>query len=526
MSETEDRVKPQIIKVYRAEANLIRVSDLPDGMVEDAIKKYQFSFYSEKNCDRCELLEQRHSEPCDNCEHYLGTRQLGKVVKKGERKYLSIPMGGLKKFNNLLAAHGLKPKIIERYGSPTPFTRKIRMLREPREWQTEAVEVALEKKRGMIVAPPRSGKTIFGVLLTVKLNVKTLIIASQRDWLTQFRNSYVGSSAEEAFTNLHPRRVGFCKVTADFEKNDVCLCTFQQFMNPSGAELLKKISRMFGLVIVDEVHFTAALATSRVLSKFSTEYLIGLTGTPNRKRESEEIVFRLLVGPVIYRAKVERLRPTVELLYTGTTMPLPKGGGKADFSRWVTRLESDKKRIKMIAKYVARAIKQGHSVMVPLARTKSVSTYVKAINDYFPEVVAIPFVGGMKPQVRDQRLADIKSGEYKAVVGNIALLSTGLNIPVLSMLIDRITPTSNIPKAKQRWARVLTPMNGKLDPKVVIVMDESDAQRAMAKNEYWNAIKPEFNPIISRENQQRLSEWFSTKANVPRLAQPGRQLTL
>ena len=157
-----------------------------------------------------------------------------------------------------------------------------------------------------------------------------------------------------------------------------------------------------------------------------------------------------------------------------------------------------------------------------LARTKSVQKYIDAINDYFEEVVAVSFVGGMKPQVRDQRLADIKSGEYRAVVGNIALLSTGLNIPRLSLLIDRITPTSNIPKAKQRWARVLTPMKGKKPPLVAIVMDNIDAQRSMAKNEYWNSIKPEFSPIVSKENQTRLQEWFNKKDAAPNRTQQGR----
>ena len=513
------------VRVYKAEANLIRLDSVSEEFVADAIKRYQVVLYEEKACNRCELLEQRHSEPCDNCENYLGTRQLGKVVTKGENKYISVPLGGIKKFSNLLTDHGLRGLPVLKYGKAASFSRPIRMTREPREWQLEAVEVALVKKRGMVIAPPRAGKTIFGVLLTTRLNVKTIIIASQRDWLTQFRNSYVGTVSEEAFTNMSPKRIAFCKTVEDFLNHDVCLCTFQQFMNPSGALILEKISRMPGLVLVDEVHFSAALATSRVLSKFSSEYLIGLTGTPARKRQSEEVIFRMLVGPVIYKAKVERLAPTIELLETGCDIQLPKGATKAGFSNWVTKLESDKDRVKLIARYVARAIKQGHSVMVPLARVKSVSIYIKAINHYFPEVVAIPFVGGMKPAVREQRLADIKNGEYKAVVGNIALLSTGLNIPVLSMLIDRITPSSNIPKAKQRWARVLTPLEGKMTPKVVIVMDESDAQRSMAKNEYWNAIKPEFNPIISKENQQRLSAWFSKRQGKPRLVD-GRRISL
>ena len=512
----------KIIPIYRAEASLLKVSSLPDGLVDSAIAKYSFAFYNERNCDKCELQEQRHSEPCDNCEHYLGTRQLAKVVKKGSNKYLSVPLGGIKKLSNLLSAYDLKPRLVDKYGVPEDFRRPIKLIREPREWQTEALEVALERKRGMIVAPPRSGKTVFGVMLAAAVGKKTLIIASQRDWLTQFRYTFVGTTGEDPFTNINPKRIGFCKTLEDFEKNDVCLCTFQQFMNASGSELLKKISRMFALVLIDECHGTAALATSRVLSKFSCEYMIGLTGTPSRKRADEEVIFKLIIGPVLFKAKVERLVPTVDLIETGTALQLPKAASKAGFSRWVTGLEADKKRVKIIAKYAANAIKKGHSVMLPLARTKSVAKYIDAINDHFEEVVAVSFLGGMKPQMRDQRLADIKSGEYRAVVGNIALLSTGLNIPRLSLLIDRVTPTSNLPKVKQRWARVLTPMPGKKPPMVAIVMDNIDAQRAMAKNEYWNAIKPEFSPIISKEHQRRLSEWFNKKDAAPIRTQQGR----
>ena len=515
-----------VIRIYRAEANLLKVQDLPEGFVDAAIKKYQYEFYEERACTKCELLDQRHSEPCDNCANYLGTRQLAKVIKRGDNKYLSIPLGGTKKLNNLLEEYELEPNFLSKYGEPNNFRKRITLVREPREWQTEALDVVLKRKRGMIVAPPRSGKTILGVMIAAALNKKTIILASQRDWLTQFKYSFIGTTGEEAFTDMRPTRIGFCKTLEDFDKYDVCLCTFQQFMSEGGTALLQKISRLFGVVLVDECHFTAALATSRVLSKFSSEYLIGLTGTPNRKRNDEEIIFKLIIGPVLYRAKVERLVPTIDLLETGCLVALPKGSSKADFSRYVSKIESDKKRVRLIGKYVANAIKEGHSVMVPLARTKSVTLYINEINKHFEEVVAVPFVGGMKVAVRDQRLADIKSGEYKAVVGNIALLSTGLNIPRLSMLIDRCTPTSNIPKAKQRWARVLTPMKGKMLPKVVIVMDECDAQRAMAKNEYWNAIKPEFSPVISKENTARLSEWFNKRQGKPRLPAPGQRISL
>lgn len=242
----------KVIRVYRAEANMIRVDHAPTGMVADAIERYTYKFYDSKDCVRCPHYQDRHSEVCDDCESYLGTRLLGKVVTKGENKYLSVPLGGTKKLENLLSAYGRTPEYVEKHADGAPFRRPLLFVREARAWQLEALEKCLERKRGIIEAPPRSGKTILGVLLAAKIGHKTLIIASQREWLSQFMYSFIGKPDEPAFTNMSPKRIGFCKTEEDFERNDVCLASFQMFMSPKGKELLKVISRIFRVILIDE----------------------------------------------------------------------------------------------------------------------------------------------------------------------------------------------------------------------------------------------------------------------------------
>lgn len=500
------------LKVFRAEANMIPLSSVSKDFVQDVTDKYTFILYQEKTCAKCPLLEQRHSEPCDACEAYLGTRQLSKIVTKGANQYLSVPLGGTKRLENLLEAHEYKPSYVSKHADGAPFVRPLLFVREAREWQTEALAVCLERKRGIVESPPRSGKTILGVLLAAAVGKKTLIIASQREWLSQFMYSFVGKEDEPAFTNLNPKRIGFCKTVEDFDSKEICLATFQQFMNPSGRLILQEIHKKFSLVLVDEVHITAALETSRVLAKFNAEYLIGLSGTPQRKNTSEEIFFKLLVGPILYVSKVEMLRPVIELLKTNVTIDVNKNDrSRAAFTRFVGKLEIEKTRVKIIVARAVKAVKEGHSVMIPVARAKSVDVYVKALNEHFPEAWAVPFTGQLHAKVRAKNLADIKSGVAKVVVGNIALLSTGLNIPRLSMLIDRVTITSNLPKAVQRIARILTPFEGKIQPRLVIVQDDSNMQRNTAKNEYTNAIKPRFNPRMTKSTHDELMAWFKKK---------------
>lgn len=500
------------IKVFQAEANMIPIKSVSEDFVQDAIEKYKFVLYTEKTCAKCPLLEQRHSEPCDACEAYLGTRQLSKIVTKGKNQYLSIPLGGTKRFENLLASHDYTPDYIGKHADGAPFVRPLSFVREAREWQTEALAVCLERKRGIVESPPRSGKTILGVLLAAAVGKKTLIIASQREWLSQFMYSFIGKEDEPAFTNLNPKRIGFCKTVEDFDSKEICLATFQQFMNPSGRLVQAEIHKKFNLVLVDECHGVGALETSRVLAKFNCEYLIGLSGTPQRKNTSEEIFFKLLIGPILYRSKVEMLQPTLELLKTNVSIDVNKNDrSRAAYTRFVGKLEIEKTRVKLIVARVVKAVNEGHSVMIPLARAKSVDVYVKALNNHFPEAWAVPFTGQLHAKIRAKNLADIKSGEAKVVVGNIALLSTGLNIPRLSMLIDRVTITSNIPKAIQRIARILTPMEGKTPPRLVIVQDDSNMQRNTTKNEYNNAIKPRFNPRMTKSTHDELMAWFKKK---------------
>ena len=507
----EDRKGHRIIPIYRAEANFIPISRVPPELVDAAEHKYLFHFYNEKACKRCPVLPDRHSETCDACEQFLGARQLSKVVTRPSGKsFLSVPIGGTKRMVNLLAEHGLTPRYVDKF-SGHPVRKEIRVTRDLRDWQHEALAKCLERKRGIVVAPPRSGKTVLGVALTSSVKGKTIVIASQRDWLSQFHATFEGTATEAAFTDVKPRRIGFCKTYEDFEKYDVCLATFQQFMNKSGRRLLRKIKSLPVLLLIDECHGTSALETSRVLSQFSAEYLIGLTGTPNRKVTEEEIVFRLLIGPVIYRAKVEMLVPEIQLLHTGVTINLPGGlaaRNKGTYARFVGKLEKEKTRLKVIAKHVAKAVKAGHSVMVPVGRVNSVKAYIDEINRFFPDNVCCEFTGGLRKPIREKNLADIRSGDKRVIVGNIALLSTGLNIPRLSMLIDRVTITSNIPKTIQRVSRVLTPMEGKKQPKLVIVVDDCDLQRATARNEFFNAIQPTFKPRISPEDLGTLVNWF------------------
>lgn len=254
--------KAHPVKVYKAEGYLINVRHLTEEAIEEAKDRFTYTFYDEKACERCDNFENRHNETCDNCAAFQGKRQLAKIVERGDpddpQQLLSLPFGATKKVRAFLKEVLGDRKFIgiDRHPDGAPFSRKIRLVmpegKTLYDYQEEAIETLQTKKKGLIKAPPRSGKTLTATAFICRLGRKVLIIASQREWLNQFMETFLGSATAPAFTNATSTQVRFCKTYEDFVNTDVCLATPQQFMNPKGKKLLERIRGLFEAIVLDE----------------------------------------------------------------------------------------------------------------------------------------------------------------------------------------------------------------------------------------------------------------------------------
>ena len=509
-------VKP--VKVFRETGYLINVKKLSQEEIDQAHDLFTHTFYDEKGCSKCELVEERHTETCDQCPNFQGRRQLSKIVERDGSKLLSLPHGATRKVRAFLRSLDRPFEVIKVYPEPHPFRRRIKMrygevLQEGMEpfqlkpFQQEAMDVCLKETKGVVQAPPRSGKTILGAAIICAIGCKALIIASQREWLENFKETFIGSDTSPAFTNAKPTQIGFCKTFEDFEKMDVCLATPQQFMSEKGKKLLAQIKDLFTVLCLDEAHGLPALETSRVFAQFNCEYRFGLSATPARKQEGLiEILFEL-IGPVIYKADVEQWVPTVEIAETGLKFEMPKNG---DFTRFTNRIEYSKARIKFIARKAYEAAQQGHMVLVPLLRTRSVEAVVREVNLLSDDQrIAACFTGSVPKTIRKQLIDDARNYKIKVLVGIVKLISVGLNIPRASYLIES-APSSNLPNCEQRTARILTPSDSKPKPVILYILDDCDAMRAMRRNEWWGCVYRKFNPRMTSTTRANLTAWFAS----------------
>lgn len=494
------------IPLIKREAYYIPTKYLTQDSIDTAERRFTFRFYQDAACNKCEYLPDRHSDICDDCSAFKGATQLASVKKTSAGPMLKLPMGARQQVITWLKKNNYKPQVIDQYAPLRrikPFNLKIKLW----DYQDEAVTAFLEAERGVIASPPRTGKTVMGAEACRRLSVKTLVLAHQRDWLDNFNETFVGSDTQKAMTDIKPSRVGFCKKLEDFESKDVCFATFQQFFNKGGRKVLKKIANMFNLLIVDEVHRSPAHMSAKVLSVFRARYRLGLSGSPDRK-DGRMLLADNILGPTVHKVIRRTLRPRVELMYTGLDFDV-KTGSPAAFTYMITRMEAHRDRRDMLIRKAIAMAKAGHFVLLPVSRVKSVKDYVRFINEEVEEDWARPFLGGMKKELRKKTIDDARNYKFRILVGNITLISTGLNIPRASCLIYSCF-SNNLPQATQRFARVLTEMEGKPDPVIILVLDEGKVHKTTRRNEFWNVLYKQFNPLIDKRTFTNLKNYFAS----------------
>jgi len=377
---------------------------------------------------------------------------------------------------------------------------------ELRDHQREAVDVFKKKKSGVIKAPPRSGKTVLSTAAICEIGCKTIIMASQREWLDGFYETFCGSDTQKPLTNAKKSQVGFAKKYEDFLKYDVCLVTCQTFNSEKGQKLLRKVRDLFTVMVIDEVRLGAAHKFATAISRINVKYKIGLDGTPDRK-DGRFVIIRALIGKVIYEAKVTRLKPNIRLVRTQYARHYKR---QVMWTSMVSSLEKDPARLKLIAKWAIRDAKDGHMVLIPFARVTVITALCKAINIMAGKKLAKPFYGGLKKDVRKQTIQDARNYKIKILVGNIKLLSTGINIPRASALYE-VTMSSNKENAEQRVSRILTPWDDKPPPLLRIFLDDLGVRKRCLSMEWWQVIMPKFKPIVSTKDLVILKGYFAEK---------------
>ena len=486
-------------------------------------KHFRVSMFDDKNCEACELINglgQRPIADCYECPSMKAQYKLwSEKVVKGDL-FVGFPYGKKKLIPKIFPnVHDMPQKDM------TPdidFKSKLRFTGELREHQTPAVNKLIHKAnsgmlRGVLLCPPRVGKTVMSVALICALKKRALILTNQHDLCKQFYDTFYGSENQPALTNASKiKSVVMATKLEDFFEGDVVIATYQKFISELGKERLKKISSLFSILVLDEVHRVGADSFLKVVSALNTKHKLGLTATFGRKDGRDELVSYVLGKPIV-DVKIETLVP--ELFFHETGLHSSK-----DYSLWVYYIKwlaRDKKRQQMIIDQACEDIKNGHSIVIPCYHLQQVYELVRKINWQMGKNVAAAAVGGSgkgDKLKRDEIFEKAKSGEIKCVVGIRKIVSTGINVAKWSALYW-IDPLANPPNWIQEYSRILTPLPNK-KPIIRFFLDDSGQTIGCLKSCLFKTegdTEPLFKKAIIKPDQWSIANKYIKKRKGERI---------
>src|ERR687897_1718354 len=162
-----------------------------------------------------------------------------------------------------------------------------------REYQQKALDNWTEAgKRGCVVLPTGSGKTVIGVKAIEMVNSASIVIVPTIDLMDQWT-----SVLSKYFPDI---KIGNLDGGTD-EIEPITVSTYDSAYIRAAA-----LGNKFALIIFDEVHHLAAPGYRSIAEQFASPFRLGLTATIEREDELHKD-FPRLVGGVVFQAHASEL---------------------------------------------------------------------------------------------------------------------------------------------------------------------------------------------------------------------------
>ena len=375
-----------------------------------------------------------------------------KTIRPLRKGLVSIPMG----------RQDLVPDeyeiIDKRVKVPAKFPDFKFTLRESQKWVYDLVEDS-----SIINAWVSWGKTITALAIAKKLGQKTLIVTHT----TNLRNQWEKESFK-AF-GVPAGRIG----SGMFQTTEsICVGNIQTLYRR-----IPDIKRVFGTVILDEMHHVSSPTFTRIIDELPARYKIGLTGTLERK-DGRHVVFRDYFGNNVLKPPKENyMEPRIDVIRSEVRF---LDGSYTPWAERINHLVNTEEYIHSISLIASKYAAEGHKVLVVSDRVNFLKNCTRLVGDN-----AVCITGEIDFSERDKTMKLI--GKSKNILfGTQAIFSEGISLDQLSCLV-LATPVNNEPLLTQLIGRIIREQKGKLQPVVVDInlVGKTATRQARARMGYY-----------------------------------------
>lgn len=321
-----------------------------------------------------------------------------------------------------------------------------------RPYQERAIEAALKKDQGIIVAPTGSGKTMIALEIIRQRQQKTLIIVHSKDLASQWKENIkerfgieTGFLGDGEWTEGESITIGMIQTLAKRE------------------ELVKKLD--VGIVFADEGHHCPSKSYFEVIGWLGAKYRYALSATPNRRDGLEKVIYRAVGNPIIEISKkeVEELRATVPAIVKSIRTGFNPGLIES-WHEYLTALSIDQNRNLLIIDIASNA---SGSVLILCDRVSHAQQISEMMDRRNIKNTLVH--GQLSGTERETAMGSLNSSRIS--IGTSGLLGEGLDVSSWTVLI-MASPISSEIKLIQSIGRVVRSFHGKESATVFDLKDE------------------------------------------------------
>jgi superfamily II DNA or RNA helicase len=357
---------------------------------------------------------------------YLIRKNLGRSTFKTERYFkligeengwINIPRGFLFELIQFCKVKRISHQIVDNRQKQKSLTFQSGIRLYP--YQEEALEPTQKHDFGVIVAPPGSGKTIMGLELIARKRQPALILVHRKQLFDQWVDRI------ESFLGIPEKDIGRYSGTVKKPGGKITVGMIQT-MNRSGEE--QEIPDTFGTIIVDECHHVPAKTFREVITRVNSYYLYGLTATPMRKNNDEQLIY-VFIGNILHQITPDYLDDsksgTVRIQIRETDLRVPFNYQIDDYETLSRILVYDTGRNQQIAGDLAEVVDQKKSVLVLTERKAHIDVLNLYLKDQFE---TITLSGDDSKQSQQSKMRQIKAGHFQILLATGQFFGEGIDI--------------------------------------------------------------------------------------------------
>lgn len=334
-----------------------------------------------------------------------------------------------------------------------------------RDYQREAVERCVTKKRGVLVAGTGAGKTVCASEIMRVVRCRWIFLTHRRELVHQTM------AAIKKFTGE--------TVGGIYDNERITVTTLQTFYSRLQHGRLQDVQRFDGLII-DECHIAPAATYLETLCSIDAYYRIGLTGTPEGRTDARDIFVIGALGPVIYKVTPQALvengtlaKPAVTMLRCHQPYRMVYHEAKVRRAREWQKAErllitESETRNGLLLDAIERADKPCMVFVAKIAHGKRLEDALKKRR------VRVEYVnGGSFKSTRMGAIKNLGDGRTDVMICS-TIFDEGIDIPAVATVVLAGGGKSSI-KAVQRVGRGMRLVPGKTTVDVIDVYDEGCA---------------------------------------------------